>query len=74
MSLTGHTTEKMKKHYTHFDTTQFTEVVEVQEQLLIAGGIKGKSSQKTKTKPGRSGAIKSGVGKEKTGTREKAVS
>jgi integrase len=74
MSLTGHTTEKMKKHYTHFDTTQFAEVVEVQEQLLIAGEAKKESSQKTKTKPGRSSAIKSGAGKEKTGTRRKAVS
>jgi integrase len=74
MSLTGHTTEKMKKHYTHFDTTQFAEVVEVQEQLLITGEVKEESSQKTKTKPGRGGTIKSGIGKEKTGTRRRAVS
>ncbi|MDR2758651.1 MAG: tyrosine-type recombinase/integrase, partial [Spirochaetaceae bacterium] len=74
MSLTGHTTEKMKKHYTHFDTTQFAEVVEVQEQLLIAGEVKEESSPKTKTKPDRDGALKSGVGKEKAGTRRKAVS
>jgi integrase len=72
MSLTGHTTEKMKKHYTHFDTTQFAEVVEVQEQLLIAGEVKEESSPKTTTKPDRSGAIKSGVGKKKA--RRKAVS
>ncbi|MDR2785444.1 MAG: tyrosine-type recombinase/integrase, partial [Treponema sp.] len=69
MSLTGHTTEKMKKHYTHFDTTQFTEVVEVQEQLLIAGEVKGKSTRRTEIKPDKSGAKK-----EKTGTQRKAAS
>jgi integrase len=74
MSLTGHTTEKMKKHYTHFDTTQFTEVVEVQERLLIAGEVKEESPRKTETKPGRSGTIKNGIGKDKAGTRRKAVS
>jgi integrase len=48
MSLTGHTTEKMKKHYTYFDTTQFAEVVEVQEQLLIAGTPEGGSAGKAR--------------------------
>jgi integrase len=74
MSLTGHTTEKMKKHYTHFDTTQFTEVVEVQEQLLIAGEVKGKSTRRTETKPGKSDTMKSDTKKEKTGTQRKAAS
>jgi integrase len=34
MSLTGHASKKMKERYTHFDTTKFSEVVEVQEKLL----------------------------------------
>jgi integrase len=34
MSLTGHASQKMKEHYTHFDTTKFTEVIGVQEKLL----------------------------------------
>jgi hypothetical protein len=32
--VTGHKSLKMTDHYTHFDTTQFTEVVEVQNNLL----------------------------------------
>jgi integrase len=36
MSLTGHASKKMKEHYTHFDTTKFVEVVDVQEKLLTA--------------------------------------
>jgi integrase len=74
MSLTGHTTEKMKKHYTHFDTTQFSEVVEVQEQLLITGEVNGESARKTKTKSGSGGTKKNRVGKEQAGIRRKAVS
>jgi integrase len=35
MSLTGHTTKKMKKHYTHFDNTRMADVIEVQENLLL---------------------------------------
>jgi integrase len=38
MSLTGHASQKMKEHYTHFDTAKFGEVVEVQEKLLADGG------------------------------------
>ena len=34
--VTGHKTLKMTEHYTHFDTTQFTEVVAVQNNLLAA--------------------------------------
>jgi len=32
--VTGHKSLKMTDHYTHFDTRQFTEVVEVQNNLL----------------------------------------
>jgi len=34
MALTGHTSEEMKKRYTHFDPTSFAEVLELQEKLL----------------------------------------
>jgi integrase len=34
MSVTGHISQKSKKRYTHYDTTKFSEVVEVQEKLL----------------------------------------
>ncbi|MDR2865103.1 MAG: tyrosine-type recombinase/integrase, partial [Spirochaetaceae bacterium] len=34
MSMTGHSSVQMKEHYTHFDTTKFSEVVAVQENLL----------------------------------------
>jgi hypothetical protein len=74
MSLTGHTTEKMKKHYTHFDTTQFSEVVEVQEQLLIAGRPEGESAKKAEARSGGSGVVKNGGGKGKAGMRKQAVS
>ena len=33
-SVTGHKTKKMTDHYMHFDTRQFTEVKEVQTNLL----------------------------------------
>jgi integrase len=74
MSLTGHTTEKMKKHYTHFDTTQFSEVVEVQEQLLIAGKPEGEPAKKTEAGPGKCGVVKSGGRKGKAGMRKRAAS
>jgi len=32
--VTGHKSLKMTDHYTHFDTTQFTEVMDVQNNLL----------------------------------------
>jgi integrase len=34
MAVTGHVAEKMKKHYTHFDTTKFSEVIEAQKRLM----------------------------------------
>jgi integrase len=34
MSITGHASKEMKRRYTHFDTTKFSEVVNVQEKLL----------------------------------------
>ena len=32
--VTGHLTMKMTEHYTHFDTRQFTEIMDVQSELL----------------------------------------
>jgi integrase len=50
-SVTGHKTLKMTEHYTHFDTRQFTEVREVQTQLLTAGEVEPKKKAvKTKAK------------------------
>jgi hypothetical protein len=72
MSLTGHTTEKMKKHYTHFDTTQFAEVVEVQEQLLITGEVKRDLA--VKEKPEGNDSMKNLNRQKKAGTRQQAVS
>jgi hypothetical protein len=34
MSLTGHASKQMRERYTHFDTTKFSEVVDVQQKLL----------------------------------------
>jgi integrase len=44
-SVTGHSSEAMTKRYTHFDTTQFTEVLAVQENLLSYD--KGSTSELT---------------------------
>jgi integrase len=52
MAVTGHVTEKMKKHYTHFDTTQFTEVTEAQKSLLERRGGRKTRSGKTKQTKG----------------------
>jgi integrase len=47
MSLTGHGSEQMKKRYTHFDTTQFAEVVEVQNNLLEDGSAEKGGAKKS---------------------------
>jgi integrase len=54
MAITGHVTEKMKKHYTHFDTTKFTEVTEAQKRLLERRGGRraGAGTGKAKQAPG----------------------
>jgi hypothetical protein len=54
MSLTGHLTEESKKRYTHFDTTMFMEVVDVQEKLLATKRQRTKSAAALK-KPRKSG-------------------
>jgi len=38
-SVTGHRTMKMTEHYTHFDTRQFTEIRDVQAELLASPKI-----------------------------------
>jgi integrase len=35
MSVTGHTTKKMKERYTHFDNVKMTDVITVQENLFV---------------------------------------
>jgi integrase len=59
MAITGHVTEKMKKHYTHFDTTKFTEVTEAQKKLLERRGGRraGAGTGKTKQAPGGKGPV-----------------
>ena len=53
--VTGHRTMKMTEHYTHFDTRQFTEVMDVQTNLLAINNAKknipakAKSTAKQKT-------------------------
>jgi integrase len=73
MSLTGHTSEKMKKRYTHFDTTQFAEVVEVQERLLIAGKPEGDSAKKAKPKAGAANAVKNKAVKKELTAKKQAT-
>ena len=53
MSVTGHKTNEMNEHYTHFDSTQFAEVRRVQEALLLPAP-KGKE-KKTEKRATRSG-------------------
>lgn len=40
MSVTGHTTQKMRERYTHFDNTKMTDVIAVQERLLLPESAK----------------------------------
>jgi len=37
--VTGHRSQRMTEHYTHFDTRQFTEVREVQAKLLTCNEV-----------------------------------
>jgi integrase len=39
MSVTGHSTKKMKERYTHFDTTKMIDVALVQENLFVSRPI-----------------------------------
>jgi integrase len=48
MAITGHVTEKMKEHYTHFDTTAFSEVTAVQESLMEHREKKQESAGETR--------------------------
>ncbi|MDR3247897.1 MAG: tyrosine-type recombinase/integrase, partial [Treponema sp.] len=44
MSVTGHTTKKMKERYTHFDNVKMTDVITVQENLFVRPfGRRGKN-------------------------------
>jgi len=48
-SVTGHRSMQMTNHYTHFDTRQFTEVRDVQTNLLTANGSGLKIAKGNKT-------------------------
>ena len=51
-TVTGHRSNRMTEHYTHFDTRQFTEVRAVQAELLTYDKPKkagGKKSEAAKT-------------------------
>jgi integrase len=45
MSVTGHKTQGMTEHYTHFDSAQFTEVRQVQEAVLLPAPKRGRPKQ-----------------------------
>ena len=49
--VTGHKSLKMTDHYTHFDTKQFTEVVEVQNNLLTFNAAETKVVKAKVIKP-----------------------
>jgi integrase len=48
MALTGHSSQQMKKRYTHLDATKFAEVVEVQNTLLEDKDEKNSGETNTK--------------------------
>jgi hypothetical protein len=88
-SVTGHRTKKMTDRYTHFDTRQFTEVRDVQSELLvlpdnskeaetkiITGKAKVISSKKPEVKTEsktKLEAVKKPAGKKKTAVKKKAT-
>jgi hypothetical protein len=45
-SITGHSSDNMTQHYTHLDTSQFSEVLAVQENLLHTAQETTKPKQK----------------------------
>jgi integrase len=55
-AVTGHVTKKMQEHYTHFDTTKFSEVTEAQKSLLEHRGRKKAGAETAKAK--KTGAAK----------------
>jgi integrase len=88
-SVTGHRTKKMTDRYTHFDTRQFTEVRDIQSELLalpdnskqvetkiITGKTKVISSKKPEGKTigkPKAEAVKKPVTKKKTAAKKKAT-
>jgi integrase len=59
MAVTGHVTNNMKKHYTHFDTTKFLEVTEAQKRLMEHQGREKAvaGAGKTEPAPGSKGLV-----------------
>ena len=60
--VTGHLTKKMTERYTHFDTRQFTEVLDVQAELLEPKKPKKNNDKQSRSKPAKN-----------TGAKEKAT-
>gem|GEM_PF-276698 len=88
-SVTGHKTKKMTDRYTHFDTRQFTEVRDIQSELLVLPDntkqaetkiITGKAKMMPSKKPesktegkAKAAAVKKPVVKKKTAAKKKAT-
>jgi integrase len=71
-SVTGHKTMKMTEHYTHFDTRQFTEVRNVQAELLALPDNTAPAA--AVKKPGKKKAVQAkGKPANKTKTKKKAT-
>jgi hypothetical protein len=49
--ITGHKSVKMTEHYTHFNAREFTEVREVQDNLLAEPGTEGAKEETPAKKP-----------------------
>ena len=88
-SVTGHKTKKMTDRYTHFDTRQFTEVRDIQSELLVLPDntkkaetkiITGKAKMMPSKKPesktesrAKAAAVKKPVVKKQTAAKKKAT-
>jgi integrase len=59
-SVTGHRSMRMTDHYTHFDTRQFTEIRDVQVELLAF-----KQPEKTRAKRNKGTQVKKAAAKKK---------
>jgi hypothetical protein len=52
-SVTGHRSMRMTDHYTHFDTRQFTEIRDVQAELLSFKKPEKTRAKQNKGKPAK---------------------
>ena len=56
--VTGHLTMKMTEKYTHFDTRQFTEIMDVQAELLSFNEPEKAAGKREKPKPEKKQSFK----------------